>query len=237
MLNLSFKYQFKMEILLVEDDVDLQKVLAQYLELSGFTVHCAHHGKHGLEQFHKHHCDLCILDVMMPVMDGFSLAGEIRKLDPVMPIIFLTAKNQKEDKLRGLKLGADDYITKPFEAEELVLRIHNILRRSGKEDLQTVQLGKLHIRFNELVIESGEEQYAITPKESELLRYMITHPNTLLTREQILEDLWGQNDYFMGRSMDVFISRLRKYLQNESTVSLETKRGVGFIFKISSHTP
>lgn len=226
-----------MEILLVEDDIDLQKVLAQYLELSGFTVHHAHHGKHGLEQFRKFHCDLCILDVMMPVMDGFTLAGEIRKLDPVMPIIFLTAKNQKEDKLRGLKLGADDYITKPFEAEELVLRIHNILKRTGKEGLETVQLGKLQVRFNELVIENGGKQHAITPKESELLRYMIAHPNTLLTREQILEDLWGQNDYFMGRSMDVFISRLRKYLQDEPSVTLETKRGVGFIFKITSHTP
>jgi DNA-binding response OmpR family regulator len=221
-----------MEILLVEDDTDLQKVLAQYLELSGFTVYCAHHGKHGLEQFRKHHCDLCILDVMMPVMDGFTLAAAIRKLDPGMPLIFLTAKNQKEDKLKGLKLGADDYITKPFEAEELVLRIHNILKRSGKEKLQSVQLGTLQIKFNELRIESGSNSHQITPKESELLRYMIEHPNTLLTREQILEDLWGQNDYFMGRSMDVFISRLRKYLQEESTVSLETKRGVGFIFKI-----
>ncbi len=226
-----------MEILLVEDDIDLQKVLAQYLELSGFTVYRAHHGKHGLEQFRKHHCDLCILDVMMPVMDGFTLAAAIRKLDPGMPLIFLTAKNQKEDKLKGLKLGADDYITKPFEAEELVLRIHNILKRSGKERLKSVQLGKLQIKFNELVIESGTDSHQITPKESELLRYMIEHPNTLLTREQILEELWGQNDYFMGRSMDVFISRLRKYLQDESTVSLETKRGVGFIFKISSHTP
>ncbi len=226
-----------MEILLVEDDVDLQKVLAQYLELSGFTVHRAHHGKHGLEQFRKHHCDLCILDVMMPVMDGFTLAGEIKKLNPEMPIIFLTAKNQKEDKLKGLKLGADDYITKPFEAEELVLRIHNILRRSGKGDLKEVRLGKLQVRFNELLIEDGKKKHALTPKESDLLKYLIDHPNTLLTREQILEDLWGQNDYFMGRSMDVFISRLRKYLQAEESVSLETKRGVGFIFKISSHTP
>jgi DNA-binding response OmpR family regulator len=170
-------------------------------------------------------------------MDGFTLAGEIRKLDADMPIIFLTAKNRKEDKLKGLKLGADDYITKPFEAEELVLRIHNILKRTGKEELQSVQLGKLEVKFNELVIESGDDRHSITPRESELLKYLIEHPNTLLTREQILEDLWGQNDYFMGRSMDVVISRLRKYLQAKSRVSLETKRGVGFIFKILSHTP
>jgi DNA-binding response OmpR family regulator len=226
-----------MEILLVEDDIDLQKVLAQYLELSGFTVHTANHGKHGLEVFHKHHTDLCILDVMMPVMDGFTLAREIRAIDPQMPIVFLTAKNQKEDRLRGLKIGADDYITKPFEAEELVLRLHNILKRSGKEEAESLRLGRLQINFNELLIEEGRNRYNLTPRESELLRYLIRHPNTILTREQILEELWGQNDYFLGRSMDVFISRLRKYLQSEPTVSLETKRGVGFIFKVSAHTP
>ena len=226
-----------MDILLVEDDIDLQKVLAQYLELSGFNVHTANHGKHGLEVFRKHHTDLCILDVMMPVMDGFTLAVEIRALDPAMPIVFLTAKNQKEDRLRGLKIGADDYITKPFEAEELVLRLHNILKRAGKKEMESARLGKLQIRFDELLIEDDKNSYNLTPRESELLRYLIDHPNTVLTREQILEELWGQNDYFLGRSMDVFISRLRKYLQSEPAVSLETKRGVGFIFKVSSHTP
>jgi len=226
-----------MDLLLVEDDVDLQKVLAQYLELSGFTVYTANHGKHGLEVFKKHHVDLCILDVMMPVMDGFVLAGEIRALDPEMPVVFLTAKNQKEDRLKGLKIGADDYITKPFEAEELVLRIHNILKRSGKEDLVSRKLGRLHIQFNELLIEDGKHSFNMTPREADLLRYMIEHQNTVLKREQILEELWGQNDYFLGRSMDVFISRLRKYLQSEPSVSLETKRGVGFILKVASHTP
>ena len=226
-----------MDLLLVEDDIDLQKVLAQYLELSGFTVYTANHGKHGLELFKKHHVDLCILDVMMPVMDGFALAGEIRSLDPEMPVVFLTAKNQKEDRLKGLKIGADDYITKPFEAEELVLRLHNILKRAGKEDSASTKLGKLNVRFQELVIEDGDTLHNLTPREAELLRYLIENQNTVLKREQILHELWGQNDYFLGRSMDVFISRLRKYLQGEETVSLETKRGVGFIFKVASHTP
>lgn len=226
-----------MDLLLVEDDIDLQKVLAQYLELSGFTVYTANHGKHGLEVFRSNHTDLCILDVMMPVMDGFTLASEIRALDPGMPIVFLTAKNQKEDRLRGLKIGADDYITKPFEAEELVLRIQNILRRSGKESLQEMILGCLRVRFNELVIEDGEHSYGMTPREAELLRYLADHRNELLKREEILEELWGQNDYFLGRSMDVFISRIRKYIQAEPSVELETKRGVGFIFKVDSHTP
>jgi DNA-binding response OmpR family regulator len=226
-----------MDLLLVEDDIDLQKVLAQYLELSGFTVHTANHGKHGLEVFRSAHTDLCILDVMMPVMDGFALAGHIRALDPGMPIVFLTAKNQKEDKLKGLKIGADDYITKPFEAEELVLRIHNILKRTGKENLQAISIGCMQIRFNELTVDNGSDSYNMTPRESELLKYLIENQNKLLKREDILKELWGQNDYFLGRSMDVFISRLRKYLQAEPSISLETKRGVGFIFKVDTHTP
>ena len=166
-----------------------------------------------------------------------ELREEIRTLDPLMPVVFLTAKNQKEDRLKGLKIGADDYITKPFEAEELVLRLHNILRRAGKGKdgpAAPARLGKLEVRFNELMISAGKDQYSLTPREAELLHYLLEHPNTLLTREQILEDLWGKNDYFLGRSMDVFISRLRKYLQSEPSVSLETKRGVGFIFKVAN---
>lgn len=223
-----------MDLLLVEDDIDLQKVLAQYLELSGFSVYSANHGKHGLKVYREHHIDLCILDVMMPVMDGLTLAREIRTLDPAMPIVFLTAKNRKEDRLNGLKIGADDYITKPFEAEELVLRIHNILKRSGREDLESVTLGCLQIRFKDLIIDDGSQKHNLTPREAELLKYLIENRNTLLKREQILEELWGQNDYFLGRSMDVFISRLRKYLQSEPSVTLETKRGVGFIFRCGS---
>ena len=226
-----------MDLLLVEDDIDLQKVLAQYLELSGFRVYTANHGKHGLDQFQKFHVDLCILDVMMPVMDGFALAGEIRKMDPAMPIVFLTAKNQKEDRLAGLKIGADDYITKPFEAEELVLRLNNILKRAGRSHATSADLGCLKINFKELVIHDGRHTYNLTPRESELLSYLIENQNALVKREQILKELWGQNDYFLGRSMDVFISRLRKYLQAEERVSLETKRGVGFILKVRSHTP
>lgn len=226
-----------MDLLLVEDDIDLQKVLAQYLELSGFHVYTANHGKHGLKVFQENHVDLCILDVMMPVMDGLTLAGEIRKLDAAMPVVFLTARNQKEDRLKGLKIGADDYITKPFEAEELVLRLNNILKRAGKEEASSDRIGCLHIQYGKLLIEDGINSYNLTPRESDLLKYLIENRNRVVKREQILEDLWGQNDYFLGRSMDVFISRLRKYLQTEPSVSLETKRGVGFILKISSHTP
>lgn len=226
-----------MDLLLVEDDIDLQKVLAQYLELSGFNVFTANHGKHGLKVFQENHVDLCILDVMMPVMDGFTLANEIRKLDAAMPVVFLTAKNQKEDRLKGLTIGADDYITKPFEAEELVLRLHNILKRTGKEESGSIIIGCLHIKYGELSIEDGKNRYNLTPREADLLKYLVENQNSVVRREEILEDLWGQNDYFLGRSMDVFISRLRKYIQAEPSVSLETKRGVGFIFKISAHNP
>ena len=220
-----------MNILLVEDDIDLQKVLAQYLELSGFKVVTAHHGKHGLEQFHEHHVDLCVFDVMMPVMDGFTLARKVRTISPDMPIIFLTAKNQKEDKLIGLKIGADDYITKPFEVEELVLRIRNILKRSGKKDLESITLGRLDIKFDELLIKDSENEFQLTQREGELLKYLLENRNKVLKREDILSELWGQNDYFMGRSMDVFISRIRKYLKSEASVKLDTIRGVGFILK------
>jgi DNA-binding response OmpR family regulator len=226
-----------MDLLLVEDDIDLQKVLAQYLELSGFNVYTANHGKHGLKVFQENHVDLCILDVMMPVMDGFTLANEIRKLDAAMPVVFLTAKNQKEDRLKGLTIGADDYITKPFEAEELVLRLHNILKRTGKEEAGSTKIGCLHIKYGELSIEDGKNRYNLTPREADLLKYLVENQNSVVRREEILEDLWGQNDYFLGRSMDVFISRLRKYIQAEPSVTLETKRGVGFIFKISAHNP
>ncbi len=216
-----------MDLLLVEDDIDLQKVLAQYLELSGFNVLTANHGKHGLKVFQEHHVDLCILDVMMPVMDGFTLAGEIRKLDPAMPVVFLTAKNQKEDRLSGLKIGADDYITKPFEAEELVLRLNNILKRAGKKDPSTSKIGCLHIKYGELLIEDGKNHFNLTPRESDLLKYLIEHQNKVVRREQILEDLWGQNDYFLGRSMDVFISRIRKYISGRTCCFPGNKKGCG----------
>ena len=226
-----------MNVLLVEDEFDFQRVLAEYLTLSGYDVETADHGKEGLEKFKKNHVDICILDVMMPVMDGFTLAEHIRKLDMDIPIIFLTAKNQKQDKLKGLKLGADDYITKPFDAEELVLRMNNILRRTVGSVEENKFIGGLQLKMDQLKLITEQQEYQVTIREAELLNYLIKNTNKVVSREQILEDLWGQNDYFLGRSMDMFISRLRKYLQSEPSLSLETKRGVGFILKISSHTP
>lgn len=220
-----------MNILLVEDEIDFRQVLSEYLTLSGFTVLKANHGRHGLEVFRKEHVDICVLDVMMPVMDGFSMAEQLRKMDPDIPILFLTAKNQKEDKLRGLRIGADDYITKPFEAEELVLRIHNILRRSAGNREENDHVGTMELKMDELKLVSEKGAYQLTIREAELLAYLVKHKDMVVSREQILEKLWGQNDYFMGRSMDVFVSRIRKYLQDDPALELETIRGVGYILR------
>lgn len=222
-----------MNILLAEDDTDLRSILSQYLEINGFTVLQAENGKAGLETFQGEHVDFCILDIIMPVMDGWELARQIRRTDPNMPVIFLTARNQKEDRIKGLKLGADDYITKPFEVEELVLRIKNILRRSGHMGAEPVPVGKFEFRFDELTLTGFDRQHQMTLKEAEFLKYLVEHRNQVMKREQILEDLWGENDYFLGRSMDVFVTRLRKYLKPDESISLDTVRGVGLILRMN----
>jgi DNA-binding response OmpR family regulator len=220
-----------MNILLAEDDADLRCILSQYLELQGFTVIAAGDGQAGLDLFREQHVDLCVLDIMMPVMDGFTLAQKIRKLDQEMPIIFLTARNQKQDRLKGLNIGADDYITKPFEVEELILRIRNILRRARRIGAEPLAIGEFVFRFDELSLTGYGEEHQLTLREAELLKYLVENRNTVLKREKILKDLWGENDYFLGRSMDVFITRIRKYLKPETGISLDTIRSVGFIFR------
>ena len=225
------------DLLLVEDDIDLQKVLAQYLELSGFNVFTANHGKHGLKVFREHHVDLCILDIMMPVMDGFALAGEIRKLDPAMPVVFLTARNQKEDRLRGLKIGADDYITKPFSIEELLFRVNIFLkRRKILSDHSTTftKVGHFRFEYRNLSLISTANTRVLTQKEADLFRFLLMQQNQVCKRSDILQEIWGEDDYFMGRSLDVFISKLRKYLASDESVQIENIHGVGF--KLSVQT-
>jgi DNA-binding response OmpR family regulator len=224
-----------MIILLAEDDADLRSILSQYLELQGFTVIVAENGQAGLDVFREQHVDLCVFDIMMPVMDGFTLAQNIRKLDQEMPIIFLTARNQKQDKLKGLNIGADDYITKPFEVDELILRIKNILRRARRIGAEPVSIGEFEFRFDELSLTGYGEEHQLTLREAALLKYLVENRNTVLKREKILKDLWGEDDYFLGRSMDVFITRIRKYLKPETSVSLDTIRSVGFIFRYDNH--
>lgn len=219
-------------ILLVEDDADLGNVLAQFLQLQGYTVTLARDGNDGWGKFEASTFDLCILDVMMPYKDGFELAAQINRESPKTPFIFLTAKGLKDDRVRGLKLGADDYVCKPFEADELVLRIQNILRRSGIGEPDGFELGEYVLHYRDLTLSRGDSEFQLTTKEAQLLKLFIGNRNKLIKREDILQELWGENDYFMGRSMDVFVSRLRKFLKNDSSINIETVRGVGYILKV-----
>jgi DNA-binding response OmpR family regulator len=224
---------FKANILYVEDDVNLGFVTTDNLKLHGYSTIFCKDGKAGLEAFKKAKPDICILDVMMPEMDGFTLAKEIRKIDHEIPIIFLTAKTMKEDKITGFQTGADDYITKPFSIEELILRIEVFLRRSKVPDKEkkiksAFEIGKYKFDFNSLSLILGNKKELLTLKEAELLRFFCLNKGNILKREEILKSIWGDDDYFMGRSLDVFISRLRKYLKDDPTISIENIHGVGF---------
>lgn len=220
----------KAKILYVEDDETLSFVTSDNLTLHGYEViHCLD-GEDAIEKFKGNSFDLCLLDVMLPKKDGFTLATEIRKKNPEIPIIFLTAKSMKEDKIAGLKLGADDYITKPFSIEELILKIEVFLRRKFVNTQQTNKytLGKLAFDYRNLTIINGDIEKTLTQREADLLKLLIENKNNVIKREEILERVWGQNDYFLGRSMDVFISRLRKYLSDDEAIKIDNIHGVGF---------
>jgi DNA-binding response OmpR family regulator len=220
-------------ILYAEDDKILAYVTKDNLELEGYEiVHCTE-GLEALEVFKKQNFDLCILDVMMPEMDGFTLGSHIRQINEQIPIIFLTAKSLKEDKIKGLKLGGDDYITKPFSIEELILKIEVFLKRKEisagkKSDNQNFQLGKYRFDRENLTLQTGEENRQLTQKEADLLHFLAMHKNDVLKRGEILKKIWGQDDYFLGRSLDVFISRLRKYMKDDPSIQIKNIHGVGF---------
>lgn len=222
----------KPRILYVEDDEVLSFVTKDNLEMNRFEVEHCMDGEAGLSIFKKEDFDLCILDVMLPNMDGFTLAKEIRKRNQSIPILFLTAKSLKEDKIHGLQLGGDDYITKPFSIEELILKIEVFLRRKDLTKMASIDdyvIGDytLETRNLRLIYQIGDQR-DLTQKESDLLVCLIQNKNNILKREDILEKVWGENDYFMGRSMDVFISRLRKYLKKDKALKIENIHGVGF---------
>lgn len=221
-----------MQLLLVEDDTDLGNVLKQFLSMQSFRVTLARTGEEGWRLFSESRPDLCILDIMLPGMDGLTLGRKIKEKYPGQLLIFLTARSDKKDILKGLKLGADDYICKPFEPEELVLRIRNLLKRAGKSETEFFSIGNFRFHFERMQLSGFGKEFKLTLKETELLRYFISHKNQVLKREDILIDLWGENDYFMGRSLDVFISRLRKYIKPDKSVQLETIRGVGYLFRV-----
>ena len=214
----------KPHLLYVEDDESLSFVTRDNLELNGYQITYCDDGKKALQAINAQTFDLCILDVMLPEVDGFTLAQEIRKKDSDTPIIFLTAKSLKEDKLHGLRLGADDYMTKPFSIEELMLKIEVFLKRSKKSTpsaIITTEAIAAQTTFK-------EQSRNLTQKEADLLLLFTKHPNEVIKRSLILETLWGEDDYFLGRSLDVFISRLRKYLSSDKKLRIENIHGVGF---------
>jgi DNA-binding response OmpR family regulator len=225
-------------ILLAEDDADFGSILKQYLEISGFSVEWAKDGEEAMDFFKKGNFNMCVLDVMMPKLDGFSVAEKIIEINPEVPFIFLTARKMKEDKLKGLKLGADDYVVKPFEADELVLRLNNILKRAQKvsntiSSEEIIKIGKYTLNTKRLELQINNQTQRLTEKEGELIQFLFHHKNQLLKREEILKAIWSTDDFFSGRSMDVFISRLRKYFKEDALISIESIRGVGLEFKVN----
>ncbi len=223
----------KIRILLVEDDANLSMVLKDYLEMLGYDTVLRNDGVAGLEAFMGFDFDLCILDVMMPKKDGFQLAQEIREINPSVPLIFLTAKTLKEDRITGFKLGCDDYITKPFSTEELSLRIKAILKRcevqySYKKLPDTYQLGSITFDHKNMILIHNKEEYTLTRKEAALLGLLAANKNQLVERDYALEKIWGSSDYFIGRSMDVFIAKLRKILKMDPTIQIINVHGTGF---------
>jgi DNA-binding response OmpR family regulator len=220
-----------MKVLVAEDDRDFGNILTQYITISGFDVTLGRDGKEAWELFNQGKFDICVFDVMMPEMDGFTLAEKIKESHPEVPIIFLTAKSLKEDIVRGLKIGADDYITKPFDPEVLILRINNILKRAYSSANDEYKISNTILKYNSLDLTSGKAKEKLTLKEAQLLKYFIVNKNKVLAREDILTEIWGEDDYFLGRSMDVFISRLRKYISEDSNIDIRTVRGTGFILE------
>jgi DNA-binding response OmpR family regulator len=223
------------KILLVEDDPSLGFVIKDNLTLKGYDVMLCENGADGYKAFQDKPFDLCILDVMMPKQDGFSLAKSIREKNKQVPILFVTAKSMLEDKIAGFESGGDDYIVKPFSMEELLLRINVFLRRSstinGPEELFTI--GSFTFNFTNLTLHQDSESRILTHKEAEVLKLLCENKNRVLKREEILKAVWGDDDYFLGRSMDVFISKLRKYLKDDARVQIVNYHGVGFRLELS----
>ncbi len=228
----------KSKILLVEDDPNFGKVLKNYLELNDYVVELARDGILGLAAFRREKYDLCILDVMMPNLDGFSLAEEIRNVDLDIPLFFLTAKNMKEDILNGYRLGADDYILKPFDSEILLHKIKAILKRNAEtaekqNEVFEFTIGKFHFNSKLRELIHGSEKQVLSPKENDLLKMLCEHVNDLLPREQALKKIWGSDTYFNGRSMDVYIAKLRKFLKDDEQVEIVNIHGNGFRLVVS----
>jgi DNA-binding response OmpR family regulator len=220
-------------ILLLEDDLNLGALLKEHLRMQGFEVVLCTNGVDGLAAFKSSNYDICLVDIVMPRMDGFTFTREVRKSDESIPIIFLTAKSLQEDKIEGFRIGCDDYITKPFSMEELLLRIHAVLKRSkGGQGIMASQtsfkLGKYSFDYGKQILENSKSKIKLTPRESDLLRLLCIHKGKTLEREKALREIWGNTSYFSGRSMDVYISRLRKYFKDDDKIEIMGIHGKGF---------
>jgi len=236
---LKTKKSFKPRILLVEDDPNLSVVIHDYLEILDYETTVCNDGEEGLNEFTKNKYDLVILDVMMPKKDGYSVAEDIRSFDDNTPIIFVTAKSMKEDRIKGFQSGCDDYITKPFNTEELSMRIKAILKRcmmaqNGKTESsqKSFEIGNYVFDFENMLLKFYGHDQTLTRKEGALLKLLCIYKNKLLTRELALKSVWGDDDYFIGRSMDVFITKLRKYLKDDPAISITNVHGTGFKLEV-----
>lgn len=227
----------KARILLVEDDQNVGAVTKKRLEEAGYEVVHSIDGQIAWEQFQLRTFDICLLDIVMPKKDGFTLAQQIRKKNDLIPILFLSSKSMDEDKIAGFKTGADDYITKPYSMQELLMRIEVFLKRTKNAPATKrtqYKIGNVTFDYNDLRLSdpSGAIAVSLTQKEADLLKYLCDNANKTLKREEILFNVWGKDDYFLGRSMDVFITKLRKYFKPDPTIKLETLHGVGFRFNV-----
>ena len=223
----------KIKILLVEDDVSMGFLLAEYLEDNNFDVKLYRDGESGLKAWETGNFNFCIFDIMLPKLDGFSLAKQVREINKKIPIILLTAKSMKEDKIKGFNLGIDDYITKPFDEEELLCRINAILMRTKPEieklNTSIFNIGTYRFNADNQALICNENTKRLTKKEAEIMQLLCVSLNSIIKREDILLSVWGQNDYFTGRSLDVFITKLRKYLKNDNTIKIESIPRVGYV--------
>ena len=229
----------KATIFLAEDDFALAAVMKDALEDEGYEIHHFADGQLAIDKFDKDKFDICLLDIMMPNKDGFAVAKKIRQQSDMMPILFISTRVLEDDKIKGYKSGADDYISKPFSINELLMKIEVFLRRSKKmhSDVEVIYaIGNFKFSYTEMKIYSPEESINITQKEAELLRFLCIHPNKLLKRREVLLNVWGKDDFFLGRSMDVYITKLRKALHSDSSIVLETIHGVGFRFIIPKNS-
>ena len=221
----------EVKILYVEDDQALGFITKDELEQAGYEITHCENGQLAIDAFNKDHFDLAILDIMLPKVDGFTVAQEIRSKNEEMPILFLSAKSLEEDRLKGFELGADDYLTKPFSMDELLYKIKVFLKRKNIQDTSEKSdyvIGEYTFEPKNLLLKYKDEDQELTAKEADLLALLAGNLNETIKREDILVKLWGKNDYFLGRSLDVFISRLRKYLGKDENINIQTVRGVGF---------